>query len=360
VNPFGDIRGEFSTVYIFDLAKDTLFFSDSSQNQKLPLQAFRVLREEGVPTIDDFIPFEHPSIPKLKLLAFHPPYWTPSSQVSERTLTFVGRILSDFNFQWRHILRRTYADCTFRKLTRAVLDIATLDFTVWEEAEPYLPPKREYYISGNSFPTKEHHVSNNGYPAWEPYEKKLFTLGRIVVVLEQDLEYALALIPGDLARRNDSRKPEFGEKGGKMRDSIYLLFSLRHFMLCRVDHDNIPSYSRPIAFMNGIDTPSSASVTLILQALTFAFPPPPYTPIHGLPIELQDQVLEHVGSGRLDSARVGCALGLGSSFGWMRSKDLSRDQGPIERHVSYSYREETSPVEHEIYFGKIFSGVAYK
>ena len=178
------------------------------------------------------------------------------------------------------------------------------------------------------------------------------------MVLDQDLENALALTKQHMREALESVGT--GSKKSEDRPNIYLLLSVRHVMLCRVDRYGDLSYCAPMPFLNGVDTPNSAATTLILQALTFAFPPAPHTKIHDLPIEIQDRILEGVSEGPIEAARLGCVLGLGSPFTWMRSKDLSRRQGPIERHMCFTSRHDASPVESGIYFGKTFSGVAYK
>ena len=122
VNPFGDMRQAAMTAYTFDLKKDILFLSDASQNQQLPLNFFR---NHDCPTLADFTPVEVPSPPELNPSAFPLPYWNLKFPVSERKLAFIKRIFSDFNFQWRHVLRNTYADTIFRKLASAILHIST-------------------------------------------------------------------------------------------------------------------------------------------------------------------------------------------------------------------------------------------
>jgi hypothetical protein len=340
VNPFGDPRGEGFEVYTFDLTKDMLIFSNALENRKIPFAFFMYY----VLTPAKFTAFNVPPSPRIiDISAFVPPYWQPNFPVAERVFTLVERIFSDFNFQWRHVLRCAYADTTFRKLARAVLSIAVLDFNVVE-------------ISGNMGTCANHsgrpYVSNIHLPSWEPFLESTFNLGRTMVVLNQDLENALAWT------RKHSREQLILQE--KYRPNIYLLLSIRHIMLCRVDRHSNLSYTSSIPFLNGIDTPSSASITLIIQAFALAFPPPPHTPIHDLPIEMQNRILEAVSNGPIEAARLGALLGLGSPFTWMRAQDSPRSGGAIERHMRFAQRHDTSPIESEIHFEETFSGLAYK
>ena len=332
------------TAYTFDLKKDILFLSDASQNQQLPLNFFR---NHDCPTLADFAPVEVPSPPELNPSAFPLSCWNPKFPVSERKLAFIKRIFSDFNFQWRHVLRNTYADTTFGKLASAILHIAVLDFNVAE-----VTGRVDLHVNGRG-----PYIRNVQLPSWKPCEKHII-LGRTIVILDQDLENALALTKQHMREELESMRT--GPKKSEDRPNIYLLLSVRHVILCRVDRCGNLSYCAPMPFLNGVDTLNSAATTLILQALTFAFPPAPHTKIHDLPIEIQDRILEGVSEGPIEAARLGCVLGLGSPFTWMRSKDLSRRQGPIERHMCFTSRHDASPVESGIYFGKTFSGVAYK
>lgn len=111
--------------------------------------------------------------------------------------------------------------------------------------------------------------------------------------------------------------------------------------------------------MDGVTLPSPTAISLLLQALPPSRPPT-QTPVHDVPLEIQDRILEQVSKAPIEAARLGCVLGLGSPFAWMRAFDWPRRGGPIELFVSPSHRHENTPVESKIYFGDIFSGVSYR
>lgn len=111
--------------------------------------------------------------------------------------------------------------------------------------------------------------------------------------------------------------------------------------------------------MNGLTLPSPSAVKLLLQVLSPPWPPL-RTPIHNLPLEIQDRILEHVSEGSVEAARLGCILGLGSPFTWIRAVDWQKRGGPVELLISPSHRTEFTPVESKIYFWDVFSGVSYR
>lgn len=128
--PFGDRWQALVTAITFDLNVDILYCSDEYRNLQIPLAR---VREQGPLELDQFTIFEPPSPPELNTLAFQSPSWTPSFSVPSRSLSFVTCITTDFNFQWRHILRRPYIDSTFRKLAKGILIIGNPDFQTTEE-----------------------------------------------------------------------------------------------------------------------------------------------------------------------------------------------------------------------------------
>ncbi|KAH6665408.1 hypothetical protein B0J14DRAFT_606075 [Halenospora varia] len=312
VNPFGDKRQAAVTVYTFDLDSDILLFSDAFQNLQLPLSRFR---SERLVTRNEFSTFEPTSPPQPNPLAFPSPHWKPSRPPSSRTLPFVTRILSDFAHQWRHILRRPYTDSTFHKLASAILSITTLDFKTVELTSKWLHTHE-----------RGPYVWIHDLPSWPPFGDRFVRFGYTTVVLDQDLEHAMALAREDI-KKNKTRDADRVTNAPPNMFCVYILLSLRHIVLCYVDDQGVFSYTAPTAFIDGIDAPSSAAVVLLLKGLSFAFPPP-RTWIHNFPIEIQDRILEH--------------------------------GGPIERHESPTHRSAATPVETQIWFKKTFSGLAYR
>ena len=111
--------------------------------------------------------------------------------------------------------------------------------------------------------------------------------------------------------------------------------------------------------MDGLTLPSPSAINLLLQTLSPSRLPL-HTPVHNIPLEIQDRFLEHVSEGPVEAARLGCVLGIDSLFTWMRAVDWPRLGGPVKLLHSLSHRTETTPVELKICVGDVFSGVSYR
>lgn len=342
MRPFGDRRQNLRFVCTFNLDQDLVSYSDESGHIQLPLARLRKPDSDPLQR-SEFTPFEIASSPQLDLAGFPPPYKKPSTPIPKSRLDFSSRVLSDFADQWRHILRSSYAESTFRRLARAVVSIATYDFRVDEVCT------RQHIYFRSSY------VTVLDVPSWEPYERHLFSIGGTTVVLHQDLQTALKIAKDEAKESSRVMNP-----GDRTKQRTYLLLSVRHMLVCHVDSAGTFSYTAPITLMDGLTLPSPSAINLLLQALSPSRPPPPRTPVHNLPVEIQDRILEFVSEGSFEAARLGCILGLGSPFPWMRAADWPRQGGPVQLFISPSHRTEFSPVESKICFGDVFSGVSYR
>ena len=341
MKPFGDRRQNLRSVCTFNLDQDLLCYSDESGHIQLPLAR---LRKPGSDPLQrsEFAPFEIASPPKLDLVGFPAPYQKPSWPVPERRLAFTSRVLSDFADQWRHILRSSYAESTFRRLAKAIVSIATYDFRVDEVST------RQHIYFGSSY------VTVLDVPSWEPYERPLFSFGGTTVILHQDLKTALKIAKNEAKKSGEVLNP-----GDYTEQRTYLLLSVRHMLVCHVDSTGTFLYTAPTTLMDGFTLPSPPAVNLLLQVLSPSRRPPQIF-VHKLPLEIQDRILEHVSEGTVEAARLGCVLSLGSPFAWIRAVDWPRRSGPVELLISPSHRIESTPVESKIYFGDVFSGVSYR
>lgn len=138
--------------------------------------------------------------------------------------------------------------------------------------------------------------------------------------------------------------------------NTYLLFSGRDIVLCRGDGHGKRKHTAPTPLLNGVHAPPLSAIELLLQALAFAYPPPPPTRLQWLPVELQDRILEYVSEGPIEAARLGCLHEIGSPFAWVRT-DKTRSGGNIERYWSLTHRGPATPVDS--YIGT-FCGLAYR
>lgn len=114
---------------------------------------------------------------------------------------------------------------------------------------------------------------------------------------------------------------------------------------------NAERFTRPERLFDGINPPSDEAIKLLLEATQTSFPT---TPIHHLPVELQNAVLDNLSADPIESARAGCFLNVGPVFAW---KCGGRD---IERQEERTLPTPETPAESHIRFGNSFTGIAYK
>jgi hypothetical protein len=249
----------------------------------------------------------------------------------ERRKAFVSRILADFSFQWRHVLCDRYNNTTFRRLAYAVVSIVTLDFTI-EEAT-----LSRQGIGGFL-------VWIDNLPEWGFAGEQIIRVGCTSIVICQHTPHAITLV------RNDFRKQTHRTPGSAEKGHTYLILSVREFILYRINKEN-ERYTEPKQLFDGTNPPSDEAIDLLLQATQTSART---IPLHKLPVELQDAILDKVSAGPIESARMGCLLDAGSVFTWRR------DNRDIEREVGRRSRTPWTPVESHICFGGHRSGVAYK
>ncbi|CZR50409.1 uncharacterized protein PAC_00281 [Phialocephala subalpina] len=134
-------------------------------------------------------------------------------------------------------------------------------------------------------------------------------------------------------------------------------------ILSPLNQHGILRHTAPAALLNGVDTPSTAGMSLLVRAFSYRKRPPPQSFVHRFPVEIQDRILEYVSENPITAARLGCTLRLGTPFTWRRSEGYGKDEGSIQVQPHAEEWAETSPVESKIYFSKIkgtFCGLTYK
>jgi hypothetical protein len=338
VSPFGDMRQGRINVCSLDFTQDLLLYSEASENIKLPLSRLREPNSE-IPQRSEFTPYKINPPPLLDFAVFPPPYNSPSHPVAELRRVLISPILSDFAFQWRHILRSSYRKPTLRRLAEAVVKIASNDFRIEEVS------KTNNIFFGSPY------VDVIDQPSWKLGEDQMFSVGNTIVIVHEDLEAAFKIAKEEAASRKAA------SSSGLVEKQTYLLFSVRYLIAAHVDSTGVFSHTAPTTFMDGHALPSPSAITLLLQVL---LPPrPPHTPIHNLPLEIQDRILSLVSEGPVEAARLGCSLDLGTPFTWKKELRHKKQGVSIELLQSNSHRSDDTPVESKICFGDKFSGVSY-
>ncbi|KAF2472128.1 uncharacterized protein BDR25DRAFT_366887 [Lindgomyces ingoldianus] len=334
--PFGDHRrAGIETVWTFDLDNDMLLFSKRDCGGRLALP---LVRQRPI-TISDFEPLEPPSQPTLGLgddFMLMPPYWEPKLHVLERNKAFLSRVLNDFGYQWRHILRSRYNDLTFRKLARDVIRIATLDFNVVEITKP-----RHGQTSGPM-------VWIDSLPEWDPFDSHFTRVGQLWVAMSQDLKGGLSLVRRHISTKTGNAPNSYPQSADVV--DTYLILSVRHIILCRAGRDKV-EWTQPEPCFNGVDSLSGQALDMLLSATSTS---PCQTPIHNLPTEIQNKIIQYTSQGSVEAARMGCILGLGLPFLW-KDGDL-----PLEREEAHRNRSEITPAESQLWFDGYMSGISYK
>lgn len=327
VNPFGDRRGNaFESVWTFDLDKDLIFLTKQDQHFSAPLGLAGVrLRIQN--------DFESVSPPKQSLpedQTLPGPYWEPALDPIPRETSFLGRVLRDFAYTWRHIIRRDMNTTTFMKLAYAIIWISRNEFTLLERMG------FEHVSQGGPY------VRVIDLPSWDTPEAMLVPVGSSCFVLSQDIGEGLEMV-----RHHTASQPISGDSTAQI--VTYAIFTLRHIVLCKAFGDKLV-WTRPEGLFH--DGPASdTAINWILSTASIERPP---TKINFLPVEIQDRVLRHATSSLVASAKLGCELGLGSPFSWV-DRGVSIGISESKRH-----RGEASPVESQLIFNGVKSGLSYK
>ncbi|EOA86443.1 hypothetical protein ACJQWK_06207 [Exserohilum turcicum] len=334
VTPFNDRRWtHVRAVWTFDLDSDFLRLNQKDRDFCVPLNLVR----QRAMTISDFEPYTlPPTLAKHALQSvYSAPCWKMRRNIDLRQLqrrkAFVSRILADFAFQWRHVLCGRYNNSTFRRLANAIVRIVTLDFTV-QEATLSRQGKGGFLVWIDNL------------PEWDFASGHIVRVGGTSIVICQHAPHAVTLV------RKDFGKQIMSNPGSKEQTSTYLILSVRELILYRINSE-FEKYTEPKRLFDGTNPPSDEAIELLLQATHTSAPT---TPLHKLPIELQDAILDKVSAGPIESARVGCLLDAGTNFTWRcGNRDIQREEGRRSR-TPWSH------VESYILFGGCPSGIAHK
>lgn len=334
VTPFNDRRwSHVSAVWTFDLDRDVLHLDKKNRKLWIPLDT---IRERSI-TIADLEPRK---ILSLQIgpsqMSFRPPYWRMrrrniNTACLQRRKSLIPKILSDFAFQWRHVLAGDYNNFTFRRLAYAIVKIVALDFGVRE-------------VTLNRPGLGAFLVWINNLPEWNYPSSHIMRIGDTSVVICQHAQHAISLITQDYPKQSRCSPNDI------KRSFTYLILSVREAVLCRRDEEG-PRYTEPARLFNGKDPPSDEAIELLLHAIQPSLKVPA---LRKLPLELQDAILDGVSAGPIERARMGCLLDAGSNFNW------SCGGRTVEREIGRRSRVSDTPVESHVQVDGHDTGVAYK
>jgi hypothetical protein len=319
----------YDSVWTFDLDQDKLIQTRPSGSFSAPLSLARERRL----TVQDFSPLTQPSPPAPSACNFKAPYWEPQVRDLYRERPFLGRVLQDFAYTWRHLFRRQQNQPTFLRLAAAIVWISSLNFVVTERTGFDHSPGGPYAWASD-------------LPQWPCPTSNFVKVADTWFALFQDANEGLHEI-----RRHHHHHQFPPQEGSRDCNMVYALLSLRHIILVRVKPNSVLEFTRPEALFNGEDPPSSRAIDLLLWA---AKTPQQLSSLHRLPIELQDRILWSTSFSTVAAAKMGCDTGLGSPFSWHDGNRI------LELESCKRKRFETSPVESLIHFGPWMSAVSYK
>ncbi|KAF5617123.1 hypothetical protein F25303_13359 [Fusarium sp. NRRL 25303] len=327
VNPFGDTRGRaFNSLWTFDLDKDVLFLTKHDRLCSAPLR----LARERILILDDFEILNIATGRTAEEKVVPGPHWDLQPKADDRKKAFLGRILRDFGHTWRHVLRAEMNNITFTKLAYAVIWIINLDFTIVERT-------RFEHVGGRGGP----YVGVADLPRWDAPDETIVRVGTCWVVLAR-------YIPKGIKRIR-----EHVETRATMTcTATYTILTLRQMVCCKV-YDGELVYTRPEPLFS--DTlASDSAIDLLLWASDFHQAEPQPCRLNYLPIEIQDRILRQASMSSVTAAKLGIELALGSPFSWA-------EQGrKIKLEEVLRHRTEASPVESQLYFNGLMSGLSYK
>jgi hypothetical protein len=292
--PFGDEREWICrAIWIFDIEKNLIIHHDNSYRSVAVLSEFF---SGALHSMDQF-EVVGPTVPVYEPISLLEATWDPELIVDERIQPVAHRLMTDFAYEWRHILRHNYNHHMLKKLARAVVSLANIQFT--------------FTTTIQSTFTYENFtiVAPGEAPKWQGYAASIVPYGDGYLFLESDIIKGLEQV------RNHHRlnPPPSSLVVHKVN---YIIFSVRHIMLCTTDQKEQLFYTQPIEFLNGLNPPTSFALDTLLHGLSSLSPTKPvYTSLNTLPIEIQDMVLNHIWI-PIERATIGCLIGIGSPFNW--------------------------------------------
>jgi hypothetical protein len=253
--------------------------------------------------------------------------------IPPRRRSFLGRILADFGYTWRHILRRQMNSTTFMKLAYATVWISSMRFGIHERLG-------FEHLGGQGGP----YVWVTDLPKWNSPKASFFQVGTTWFVFAQQIQEGIKIVRDHARSCPLSKKPMVSVE-------TYAILSLWQIALCKIVHGEAV-WTRPEMLFG--DSPSDTAIDMMIWATDTSITEPGPSRIHSLPVEIQDNILFHAATSTVSAGRLGCILGLGSPFPWTESGLKIMIQ---ERKGN---RTEESPIESQIIFNGMVSGLSYR
>lgn len=221
----------------------------------------------------------------------------------------------------------------FLKLAYAITWISNFEFTILERTG------FENISMGGPYV----HVAD--MPSWETPESTIFKAGSSWFVLAQDPREGLEMVKRHVKRGIPIKNPAD-------EAATYVVLTLQQVILCKADGNGLV-WTQSETLFDG-NTLSDKGVDMILWAIHTTCASPEPSMLNNLPVEIQDRILFNASTSVVASAKLGCELGIGSSFSW------TDHGGKIRVEEAKRHRFESSPVESQIVLNGVLSGLSYK
>lgn len=342
VNPFDDERAEEERpLWVFDIEGDMLYRFSEDGPSRMPislLQSQKDVDETSLESLGNAI-----SSPLCPTLDSNMTPWKPEIDIDRRVWQLTRLLIDDFHIAWEHITRYKFNSITLGKLARGLIRLATLDFEVIESMGEPTP--------------RDPHVAIRDLPRWEGYEAPIVRVGNLWVVLCQAVQEGLSMAQSHAASEEFSVSEVQGLADPASEQAHYMVLTVKHVMLCRVIGPGKLCHTMPEPLYNGNanEMTSCLATEYVVWATESArnvghLDDPP---VHNLPLEIQEMVLQEASRGKVASAHIGCVYNLGLPFDWSEGGNAI---WPCEGYVQ---RPSGIHVDSEIWFGSEKSGLVY-
>ncbi|KAI0429966.1 hypothetical protein F5Y09DRAFT_356492 [Xylaria sp. FL1042] len=345
INPFLSKDSGVISVWTFNLDNDTLWLQKKDRNLTIGLNQLR----NHLITMADLQPCQPPQPPT----ALYPdprivrPSWTVKPQGQSMTnfirrKAFIGRILRDFELQWRGVLGAPYSDLTLGKLAAAIVRIVTLDFSV-----------REVRLQRREW--DDFLYEPNELPRWDPLNAHIIPAGGTSIVISRHIAHAVGLIQQDYPSALQNQT-QIALRSSSGQSRSYLILTVKDIALYQINGCS-QGFIASDRLFNGYDLASERALTLLLEATQATIPE---HRVNILPNELQDMILYWAAYGNplVERAKKGCLMDCGTFFPWI---DPSRPRTNLRIKRRTNPENETNQiiVVSHIWFHNHSSGVGY-
>lgn len=272
--------------------------------------------------------------------ALKPSSWVPLDVIPEQLNDLVYRIVSDYHHAFLDSGDNLSSEQGFQRLSLGILSCFTLNFST---------QIREPAQFDASTTTLIHKTYSRDYCRWRswgmPPVVLTVNLGSTVIIFTQRIDNAATLVQDHYLEI----------MSGSTSTITYVVCSLFEVQLFLRNDKVFESTIVSMFLYSSHSPPSTTAVRWILNAIHGSYYPL-RTRLHGLPVELQEQVLDFVSVCEIDRAYYASILNIGISFDWKSNKMHLKllKKSNMNRHINAVHAEQM------VIFHDQYVGVAYQ